>query len=296
DPVPVAADERRLPRRHLRPDRPRVRDHLQGQRGRQLHARLAAPAGRLLDRPAVGPPGLLARRPGGHRHHRAGRPDHRAADHQPVARRPRHQPGDRDHRRRHHPADRADQADRLRHPQRPAPVGWRVLPHRRRGDQRQPADRHPGRRRPHRPVLRGLQVLQLGRVDARLGGGRRDRGAHGHQAGAGLGPRVGGRRGAGGRRRALPRRVAHAGCEPERLHRRAASVPGRDPRRPRLDRRCAGRRTAHRYGGVLRRRLPGPTALPGSWVRRRRPVHRDDHRAPLPAVRTVRHQGADPCL
>ena len=54
----------------------------------------------------------------------------RAADHQPAARCPGHQPGHRDHRRGHHPAHRAHPADRLGHPQRPAPVGRRVVPDR----------------------------------------------------------------------------------------------------------------------------------------------------------------------
>ncbi len=52
----------------------------------------------------------------------------------------------------------------------------------------------------------GLQVLELGRVDARLGGGRRDGGAHGHPAGPRLGAGLG-RRGCARRgRRPLPRR------------------------------------------------------------------------------------------
>ena len=57
-----------------------------------------------------------------------------------------------------------------------------------------------------RDLLRGVQVLELGRRDARLGRGRRDRGADGHPAGPGLRPRLGGRRRARRGRRAVPGR------------------------------------------------------------------------------------------
>src|SRR3954453_5705469 len=141
DPVPVAAAQRHLARRHLRTHRARLRDHLQGQRGRQLHPGLAAAPRRIRHRPAVRADRVLPRRPRGDRGHRRRCVPHRAADHQPAARRARDQPGDRHHRRRHHPADRADSADRLGHPQRPPPVGRGGLPDRRRGHQPEPADR-----------------------------------------------------------------------------------------------------------------------------------------------------------
>ena len=91
--------------RDLRAHRARLRDHLQGQRGRQLHAGLAAAARRLpiarlsTTRSASGARPLV-----GIAVTRARGAARRAAAHQPAARRPGHQPGDPHHRRRHHPA------------------------------------------------------------------------------------------------------------------------------------------------------------------------------------------------
>src|SRR3712207_8541084 len=50
-----------LPICHLRADRARLRDHLQGQRGREFHPRVAAAARRVLDR-AAGRAARLPRR------------------------------------------------------------------------------------------------------------------------------------------------------------------------------------------------------------------------------------------
>ena len=51
DPVPLAAAQRHLARGDLRAHRARLRDHLQGERGRQLHAGLAAAARRATRSP-----------------------------------------------------------------------------------------------------------------------------------------------------------------------------------------------------------------------------------------------------
>ncbi|CAA9353767.1 MAG: High-affinity branched-chain amino acid transport system permease protein LivH, partial [uncultured Frankineae bacterium] len=296
DAVPVPAPERAVARRAVRADRARLQRDLQGVRGRELHARLAAAVRRLHDRPARRRHALRLRGAARHRPDRRRRPAGGAAAHQPAARRLGHQPGDPHHRRRHHPGHRADPPDRLRHPQHAGAVGRRGHPLRRRGHHHQPRHRDGRRRRAHRAVLRGLPVLRLGSRDARQRRGRRDRRADGHQARPGLRHRLGRRRGPGRRRRPVPgrltdsrRRTGHPGRRPE-------GVPGRDPRRARQHRRRARRRSDHRPRGVVRLRLPGPDPVPRPRLRRRRPLRRHDPRAARPPVRPVRDPGADPCL
>ena len=86
----------------------------------------------------------------------------------------------------------------------------------------------------------------------------------------GLPLRLGGRRSARRRRRALPHRVPDPRPGTRHLARRAQGVPRRDPRRPRLDDRGTRRRTRRRSHRVTRHRLPERPLLPRTRHRRSR--------------------------
>ena len=146
------------------------------------------------------------------------------------------------------------------------------------------------------PFFAAFKYSELGRRDARLGRGRRGRGAHGHPAGPGVDGRLDGRRRA---RRRSPAsssvRSPSPGLTARRISRRSALSRRRSSAastRPvaRLSAACSSV-SSSRWPPATRTSSRSSVA-----VRRRRRVRRDADRAACAAERTVRDEGAGPCL